>query len=89
MNSKEVLEQALALRPDERFSVVEGILRSLDEPDTSLDAIWAEEAEKRLRGYREGNLEAIQMREVFKEERKHNKSVSECQKFRAWGESLD
>lgn len=89
MNSKEVLEQALALRPDERFSVVEGILRSLDEPDTSLDAIWAEEAEKRLRAYREGNLEAIPMSEVFKEERKHNKSVSECQKFRAWGKSLD
>ena len=67
MDSKEVLEQALALRPDERFSVVEGILRSLDEPDTSLDAIWAEEAEKRLRAYREGNLEGIPMEEVFKE----------------------
>ena len=67
MGSKEVLEQALALRPDERFSVVEGILRSLDEPDTSLDAIWAEEAEKRLRAYREGNLEGIPMEEVFKE----------------------
>ncbi|MCY3728902.1 MAG: addiction module protein [Nitrospira sp.] len=67
MDSKEVLEQALALRPDERFSVVEGILRSLDEPDTSLDAIWAEEAERRLRAYREGNLEGIPMSEVFKE----------------------
>ena len=67
MDSKEVLEQALALRPDERFSVVEGILRSLDEPDTSLDAIWAEEAEKRLRAYREGNLEGMPMKEVFKE----------------------
>lgn len=67
MDSKEVLEQALALRPDERFSVVEGILRSLDEPDTSLDAIWAEEAERRLRAYREGNLEGIPMKEVFKE----------------------
>lgn len=67
MDSKEVLEQALALKPDERFSVVEGILRSLDEPDTSLDAIWAEEAERRLRAYREGNLEGIPMKEVFKE----------------------
>lgn len=67
MDSKEVLEQALALRPDERFSVVEGILRSLDEPDTSLDAIWAKEAEKRLRAYREGDLEGIPMKEVFKE----------------------
>ena len=68
MDSKEVLEQALALRPDERFSVVEGILRSLDESDTSLDAIWAEEAEKRLRAYREGNLEGIPMEEIFKEQ---------------------
>ena len=68
MDSKEVLEQALALRPDERFSVVEGILKSLDEPDTSLDAIWAEEAEKRLRAYREGNLEGIPMKEIFKEQ---------------------
>ena len=67
MDSKEVLEQALALRPEERFSVVEGILRSLDEPDTSLDAIWAEEAEKRLRAYRKENLAGIPMEEVFKE----------------------
>jgi putative addiction module component (TIGR02574 family) len=67
MDSKEVLEQALALRPNERFSVVEGILRSLDEPDMSLDAIWAEEAEKRLRAYREGKLEGIPIQEIFKE----------------------
>ena len=67
MDSKKVLEQALALRPNERFSVVEGILRSLDEPDMSLDAIWTEEAEKRLRAYRAGHLEGIPMREVFKE----------------------
>ena len=67
MDSKEVLEQALALRPNERFSVVEGILRSLDEPDMSLDAIWAEEAEKRLRAHREGKLEGIPIQEIFKE----------------------
>ena len=67
MDSKEVLEQALALRPNERFSVVEGILRSLDEPDMSLDAIWTEEVEKRLRAYREGKLEGIPIQEIFKE----------------------
>ena len=32
MDSKKVLEYALALGPNERFLVVEGILRSLDEP---------------------------------------------------------
>ena len=68
MDSEKVLEYALALGPDERFLVVEGILRSLDEPDASLDAIWAEEAEKRLVAYREGKLEAIPMGEIFGEE---------------------
>ena len=67
MDSKEILEQALSLKPDEKFIVVEGILRSLDEPDLKLDAIWVEEAEKRLKAYRKGKLEAISMDEMFKE----------------------
>ncbi|HPB82930.1 MAG TPA: addiction module protein [Spirochaetota bacterium] len=65
MNSKKILEEALKLKPDERFSVVEGILKSLDEPDISLDKIWAEEAVKRLHAFRKGKLEGISMEEVF------------------------
>ncbi len=68
MSSKDVLKQALKLKPDERFMVVEGLIKSLDEPDSSLDEIWAEEAEKRLNAYRAGNLEGIPMEEIFKDE---------------------
>ena len=68
MNSKKVLEYALALGPNEKFLVVEGISRSLDEPDASLDAIWGEEAERRLAAYREGHLKGIPMEEVFDRE---------------------
>ncbi len=68
MSSKEILEQALQLRPDERFILVEGLLKSLDEPDYHLDAIWVEEAEKRLKAYRAGELEGIPMAELFPEE---------------------
>jgi len=68
MSSKEILEQALKLKPDERFIVVEGLIKSLDEPDTSIDAIWAEEAEKRLKAYRAGVLEGIPMDEIFRQE---------------------
>jgi putative addiction module component (TIGR02574 family) len=68
MSSKEILEQALKLKPEERFTVVEGLLNSLDEPDRKLDDIWAEEAEKRLKAYREGRLEGIPMEEIFKAE---------------------
>ena len=66
MGSKEILEQAIALKPGERFLIVEGLLKSLDEPDKTIDEIWAEEAGKRLKAYRSGKLEGISMEEVFK-----------------------
>jgi putative addiction module component (TIGR02574 family) len=68
MSSKEILEEALKLKPDERFMLVEGLIKSLDEPDSSIDEIWAEEAVKRLKAHREGKLEGIPMEEVFKED---------------------
>jgi putative addiction module component (TIGR02574 family) len=68
MGSREILEKALKLKPEERFLLVEGLLKSLDEPDKTLDAIWAEEAERRLRAYREGRLEGIPMEDIFEAE---------------------
>lgn len=68
MRTKELLEEALKLKPEDRFTLVEGLIRSLDEPDKKLDDIWAEEAEKRLKAYREGRLEGIPMEEIFKED---------------------
>ena len=67
MSTKEILEQALKLKPEEKFVLVEAIIKSLDEPDKKLDEIWAEEAERRLMAYREGKLESIPMEEIFNE----------------------
>ena len=67
MSSKELLEQAMTLKPEERLVIVEGLLKSLDEPDRKLDEIWVEEAEKRLIAYRDGRLEGIPMEEVFRD----------------------
>ncbi len=38
MSGKEVLEQALKLKPDERFMVIEGKLKSLDKPDKAINS---------------------------------------------------
>jgi len=65
---KEILEKALKLKPQDRFLLIEGLLQSLDEPDKDIDEIWAEEAEKRLKAYREGRLKGIPYEEVFGEE---------------------
>ena len=68
MSTKDLLDEAMKLKPDERLLLVDGLIKSLDEPDKKLDEIWAEEAEKRLSAYREGRLEAVSMEEIFKEE---------------------
>ncbi len=65
MITKEILEAAIKLRPQERALVIEGLIRSLDEPDAELDAIWAEEAERRLAAYRDGRLEGVPIEKVF------------------------
>jgi putative addiction module component (TIGR02574 family) len=67
VSAEEILKEALKLKPEERFLLVEGLIKSIDEPNKKIDDIWAEEAEKRLRAYREGRLEGIPMEEIFKE----------------------
>ena len=41
--------------------------KCLDEFDKILDNIWTEEAERRLKAYRKGQLEGIPMEWIFKE----------------------
>ena len=43
----------------EQIALVEEILHRLDAPDSSVDALWAIEAENRLTAYREGRVQAI------------------------------
>jgi putative addiction module component (TIGR02574 family) len=69
MSSKEILEKAIQLKPHEKFALIEGLLRSLDEPNKNIDEIWAIEAEKRLDAYREGRLKGVPMEEIFTEEK--------------------
>jgi putative addiction module component (TIGR02574 family) len=57
--------QIVQLPPEERLQVVERILDSLDEPDASLDALWAKEADNRLAAYRRGEIRAVTLSEVI------------------------
>ena len=63
-----VLEQALQMRPAEKFMIIDGLLRSLDEPDTTLEEIWLVEAENRLHAYKAGQLKTVSYEEVFGQE---------------------
>jgi hypothetical protein len=40
-------------------------LDSLDQPDASLDALWAKEADDRLAAYRRGEVKVLALSEVI------------------------
>lgn len=67
LDSKEILDRALKLKPAERFLIIEGLIESIDQPDKKLDEIWIEEAEKRFKAYRKGRLEGIPIEDIFSE----------------------
>ena len=67
MKSKQILENALNLKPLDKIGIIEGLLKSLDEPDKAIDEIWAIEAEKRIKAYRNGKLKGVEFSEIFED----------------------
>lgn len=65
MNTEQILEHALQLNAKQKFSIVNALLNSLDEPDEVLEEIWNTEAENRLHAYRAGKLRGIPMEQIF------------------------
>jgi putative addiction module component (TIGR02574 family) len=65
-NSEQILQQALALSPQDRAEILECLLASFQvPPDPNLDELWAREAEDRLDAYDRGELGAVPAEEVF------------------------
>jgi putative addiction module component (TIGR02574 family) len=67
MGTREILENALKLKPQERLELADLLLESLDLPDRAIEEIWAQEAQRRLEAYRAGKLKGIPFEEVFGE----------------------
>lgn len=67
MTTKQLLEEALSLPIEERALFADSLLRSLNIPDTTIDAKWMVEAKRRLQELRSGEVEAIPGHKVFSE----------------------
>lgn len=65
MNTKELIQQAIALPVEERALVVDSLLRSLNPPQSEIDAQWVVEVKRRLAELRSGKVEAIPGEAVF------------------------
>lgn len=65
MSSIDILKEALQLNAQERYIVIENLLKSLDTPDKNVENIWANEAMERLEAYRNGEVKPISFESVF------------------------
>lgn len=62
-----LVEKALELKPQEKIVLIETLVSSLDKPDVEITKIWLQEAEARLKAYREGETKGVPIEEIFKE----------------------
>jgi len=63
-----LLKKAIHLNSQERFLLIDRLIRTIDEHDKDIDTVWAEEAEKRLIAHREGKTAGISFGDVFGKE---------------------
>ena len=62
---KEILQEAIALKPVEKAELIDLLVTSLDKPDKEIDELWKIEAESRLSAYKQGKLKSKTLEEVL------------------------
>ena len=62
---KEIIQEAAALPVEERAIVVDSLLKTLNPPDTEIDAEWMIVARRRLMELRTGSVKPIPGDEVI------------------------
>ena len=65
MGINEIIQEAINLKPQEKYLIIESLILSLNEPDKDIEKIWIEESQKRLDEYKDGNLKTLSFEEVF------------------------
>jgi len=63
--TKTIISKALHLKPAEKSIVIGALLKSLDIPDPKIEKMWADEAEKRLKAYKEGKIKTVSFEDIF------------------------
>jgi len=65
MTIRKIIEEALSLPMEERALIADSLLRSLNMPNTAIDAKWTEVAKRRLQELRSGKVKPIPGDDVF------------------------
>ena len=67
MTTKRLIEEVLSLPVEERALIADSLLRSLNAPDSDIDAKWLEVAKRRHEELRTGKVKPVPGDEVFSE----------------------
>ena len=65
MGVPDIIKEALHLKPQERYIIIESLVQSLNKPDEEIEKIWIEESKKRMQAYREGTAKTLSYDQVF------------------------
>lgn len=65
MNTKKLIDEAIALPVEERALVVDSLLRSLNQPESEIDEKWIVVARKRLAEMKSGSVKMVPGEKVF------------------------
>ncbi len=63
---EDIFTEISSLKPLDKLRLIEKILNSLNQPDKSIEKIWANEAEERIKAYENGLISTVNEEEVFK-----------------------
>ena len=61
----EILKEALMLKPAQKAELIDRLLSSLEKPDSTIDELWAKEAENRIDAYEKGDIKAVTLEKVL------------------------
>jgi len=65
ISTAELLSKIKELPEDEKLEIVDAILTDLHQSSSSLDQVWAEEAQRRWAAYKAGKIATVSHEEVF------------------------
>ncbi len=65
MSLNEIINEALTLKPQERYVIIENLVKSLNQPNSEIDQLWIEESIKRVEAIKNGQLKTVSYEDVF------------------------
>ena len=65
MSLNEIINEALSLKPQDRYMIIENLVQSLNQPNSEIDKLWIKESTKRVQAIKNGTLKTLSYEDVF------------------------